>query len=72
MSFEVLSLTGFELGTFGLEPVSELSDESMPELDDDGDDDDVDAFGVTGLIPNVALSNGVTGDDMKRPCVTPV
>ena len=64
---EDFSLTGFELGTFGLEPGSELNDELIPELDDD--DDDVDVFGVTGLSPNVAVSNGVTGDVMKRLCV---
>ena len=64
---EDFSLTGFELGTFGLEPGSELNDELIPELDDD--DDDVDVFGVTGLSPFVAFSNGVTGDVMKRLCV---
>lgn len=66
MSFEVLSLAGFELATLGLEPASELNDESTPELDDD---DDVDVFGVTGLSPNVAFIIGVAGDDMKRLCV---
>ena len=64
---EDFSLPGFELGTFGLEPGSELNDELIPELDDDGDD--VDVFGVTGLSPIVAVSNGVTGDVMKRLCV---
>ena len=69
LSLEDFSLTGFELGTFGLEPGSELNDELIPELDDDDDNDDVDVFGVTGLSPIVAVSNGVTGDVMKRLCV---
>ena len=63
LSFWAFSLTALEV-TLGLDPESELNEESTPELDDD-----VDAFGVAGLMPSVALNVGVAGEAMKRPCV---